>query len=67
MANIKELKRVIDDSGMTIVAISKKSGIARGTIYNRLNGIGDFTTAEIVGLTDALRLSKKQRDYIFLS
>ncbi len=52
---------------MTITAISKKTGILRETIYNRLNGIGEFTASEIVRLTAVLRLTKSERDQIFLS
>lgn len=67
MADIERVKSLIDDSGMTIVAIAKKSGIPRASLYNRLNGIGDFTITEVVGLTNALKLSKAERDEIFLS
>ena len=66
MANIEMLKNVIDDSGMTMVAISKKSGVKRETLYNRLAGIGEFTASEIVGLSKALKMTKTERDYIFL-
>ena len=66
MANMEMLKNVIDDSGMTMVSISKKSGIKRETLYNRLSGIGDFTASEIVGLTKALKITKTERDQIFL-
>ena len=66
MANIEMLKNTIDDSGMTMVAISKKSGIRRETLYNRLAGIGDFTASEIVGLSKALKMTKTERDKIFL-
>lgn len=67
MADIKTLKDMIEDSGMTMVAIASKSGIERATLYNRLKGVGDFTASEIVGLSDALHLSRAQRDAIFLS
>ena len=67
MSDIKLLKSKIDDSGMTIVAIAEKSGIERATLYNRLNGKGEFTASEIVGLSTTLRLSKPERDKIFLS
>lgn len=50
-----------------MTAIAKKGGIARETLYNRLNGIGEFTASEIVGLSYALKLTKKQRDEIFLT
>jgi len=67
MANINLLKETINDSGMTMVAIAEKSGMERTTLYNRLNGIGDFTSREIVGLAAALRMPKALRDRIFLS
>lgn len=57
----------IKDSGMTMVAIAEKSGIDRATIYNRLNGIGEWTASEIVSLSKALRLTKPERDAIFLT
>ena len=67
MADIKLLKSKIEESGMTIVAIAEKSGIDRATLYNRLNNKGEFTASEIVGLTSVLRLSKPDRDKIFLT
>ncbi len=67
MANIEMLKKYIEDSGMTMTAISKKSGINRVTLYNRLNGVGEFTVSEVVGLVEALRLKKSEREEIFLS
>ena len=66
MADIKLLKERIADSGMTIKAICKKSGIHRETFYNRLKG-GEFTASEIVGLTKTLKLSRSDRDKIFLN
>lgn len=65
MVNIDLLKFRIEDSGMTMVSLSKKSGITRETLYNRLNGIGEFTASEIVGLSNALKISRKDRDDIF--
>lgn len=67
MTDIELLKEKIKDSGMKMTSIAEKSGIVRETLYNRLAGIGDFTATEIVGLTDTLRLSKAERDKIFLS
>ena len=67
MADIEILKKCIEDSGMTMTAISQKSGINRVTLYNRLNGVGEFTVSEVVGLVEALRLKKPERDKIFLS
>lgn len=67
MADIELLKNKIESSGMTMSSVAKKSGIVRETLYNRLNGIGEFTASEIVGLSKALRLSVEERDQIFLN
>ena len=63
--DIALLKKKMDESGMTMVAISAKSGILRETLYNRMNGKGEFLASEIVGLTKALNLSKTEREKIF--
>ena len=68
MVNIELLKDTIDDRGMSIVRLSEKSGITRATLYNRLTAKkGEFTASEIVGITDALRLTNKERDSIFFA
>lgn len=67
MTDITMLKSAITDSGMTMVALSKKAGITRETLYNRLNGIGEFTASEIVGLSDALHLRNADRNRIFFA
>lgn len=67
MADIKALKEKINNSGMTFSSIAKKSGILRETLYNRLNGVSDFTATEIVGLSRTLKLTKSERDDIFLN
>lgn len=67
MTDIDLLKEKIKDSGLKIIFIAEKTGILRETLYNRLNGKGEFTASEIVALSDVLRLSKADRDKIFLS
>lgn len=66
MPNIELLKQKMSESGMTVIAIAQKSNIDRVTLYNRLNGKGEFKTSEIVGISEALRLTRKERDDIFL-
>lgn len=66
MVDLQLLKKTIDDRGITIVRLAEKSRIERATLYNRLNNKGEFTASEIVGLSDALMLSKEERDSIFL-
>lgn len=65
MANVELLRKKISDSGMTMTAISNKSGILRETMYNRMKS-GDFYASEIAALTRVLHLSRKERDDIFL-
>ena len=67
MTDFSLLKDKIQDSGMTMVAISKKSGILRETLYNRMNGVGDFTAREMMALSDTLKLSNSDRDAIFFA
>lgn len=71
MANVELLKEKIKDSGMTMVAISKKSGIERATLYKKINDNEEkrpeFTATEIVSLSNVLRLTRAERDKIFLS
>ena len=66
MPNIELLKNKIEDSGLPMTVISRKSGIVRETLYNRLSGVGEFTASEIIGLSDVLKLTKAERDQIFL-
>ncbi len=65
--DVERLKKSIRESGMTMKAIAEKAGINRITLYNRLNGVGEFTASEIVGLSDVLHLSRSERDHIFLA
>ena len=67
VTDLELLKEKIKDSGMTITAIAQKSGILRETLYNRMSGKGEFTASEIVSLTRALKLSRPERDKIFLN
>lgn len=67
MTDMELLLSKIKESGMTMVAISEKSGIDRTTLYNRFKGKGEFTASEIVSISSVLRLTKPERDKIFLS
>lgn len=67
MVKLEKLKAKIAESGMTMTAIANKSGMLRATLYHRLNGSGEFTASEIIGMTRALKLTRADRDDIFLS
>lgn len=66
MTDVEKLKKHIENSGMTIVAISEKTGISRETIYNRMK-TGDFKVSEICALSRVLRMDKDKRDEIFFA
>lgn len=65
MTDFELLREKMTDSGMTVTAIARKSGILRETLYNRLNGKSEFSASEIVSLTNVLHMSKEERDEIF--
>ena len=67
MVDIERLKEVIDDRGMTMTAISDKTGILKATLYNRFKGIGEFTASEIMSLSDVLFLNTDEREAIFFA
>lgn len=61
------LKKKINERGLSMTELSKRTGIVRATLYNRLAGIGEFTASEITALTRVLGLTNKERDKIFLN
>ena len=67
MVNLDLLKTTINDRGITIVSIAGKMGISREGLYKKLSGEAEFKASEIEKMTDALRLSKKERDAIFFA
>lgn len=67
MTNLELLKEKIEESGMTMVAIARKTGIKRETLYNKLSGKSEFTASEIVAMSKVLRLSVEEREAIFFA
>lgn len=67
MPDLEKLNEVIKDSGMTMVAIASKTGINRMTLYNRINGKGDFTISEMVALSKVLHMDTDTRNAIFFA
>lgn len=65
MTDFALLKEKIKETGMTMKAIAEKTGILRETLYNRLNGKGEFSASEIIALSKVLSLSNEIRDEIF--
>ena len=67
MGNMAELRRKIDQSGMTMTAVAEKIGVSRETLYNKLSGESEFKASEIVSLTRVLRLERTEQDDIFFT
>lgn len=67
MTDVKLLKEKIADTGMTITAISRKTGILRETLYKKINGETEFKASEISAISDVLRLNNSERDKIFFA
>ena len=67
MTAADRLKDKIEERGMPMTTVANRSGILRQTLYNRLNGVGDFTASEIISLSTALRLTQEERDEIFFA
>lgn len=61
----KRVKEAIEHRGMSMTIVADRANINRVTLYNRLDGIGEFTVSEMLGLKRALRLSLSEFNYIF--
>lgn len=61
-----KLKAKIEDIGMTIVTLANKADIKRYTLDRRLAGYGEYTVAEMEGISKALKLTVAEKREIFL-
>ena len=66
MVDVNLLKKKIDESGMTMVAVCEKTGILRQTMYKRLDDPA-FTVDEANALRKVLRLSSSEVRKIFFA
>lgn len=67
MVNLEKLVKSIEDSGITMSALARKTGIKRETLYNRLNNSAEFKASEMMKLAEALGLSKEECCEIFFA
>lgn len=67
MTDVEKLREKISDSGLTITAISRKTGILRETLYNKVSGVSEFKASEIAAISKVLQLSQEERDAIFFA
>lgn len=65
--NLKLLDKKIKSSGITIVHLAKSMDISRGALYNKLNGTTEFKVSEANLIFDILKLSKAEKEEIFLT
>ena len=67
MPDMNLLESKIKESGITKTAVARKAGMVRGTLYNRLNNVGEWTVSEVDAISKVLRLTKPERDKIFFN
>ncbi len=66
MTDAKLLREKITAAGVTITFLADRLGCCRNRIYSILDG-AECSASEIVGLSEALHLTKGERDAVFLS
>lgn len=66
MVNVEELTKAYESSGVTVTFIANYMGCSRNKVYAMLKG-GECSVTEMIKFCEALRLTKEQRDAIFLS
>lgn len=67
ITNLKLLDQKINESGMGPVALAAAWGVSLPTYYKLKAGESEFTASAIVRATLSLRLTKEERDLIFLT
>lgn len=64
--NYEELNRVIDESGLKRSYIAVNIGMTPKVFYDRTQGISKWKVDEAQAFSKLLKLTKAQRDNIFL-
>lgn len=67
MTNVELLQQKIDESGLGPVALAAAWGVSMPTYYKLKAGESEFTASIIVAATLSLKLTREERDAIFLS
>ena len=67
MPNMSAFRSKLYDSGITITALARKTGMSRAAFYKKMQGDSEFKLSEIVSICNALRLTNEERDHIFFS
>ena len=67
MTNVELLQQKIDESGLGPVVLAAAWGVSLPTYYKLKAGESEFTASIIVAATHTLRLTRAERDAIFLA
>ncbi|WP_329385670.1 toxin-antitoxin system, antitoxin component, Xre family protein [Anaerofustis butyriciformans] len=67
MTNTKAFIKKKFESGLSYSYLAKKIGISREALYKKRDNVTEFKASEIAILTKEMKLSKEERDNIFLS
>ena len=67
MTNVELLQKKIDESGLGPVALAAAWGVSLPTYYKLKAGESEFTASIIVAATVTLKLTRDERDAIFLT
>lgn len=67
MTNLEELKRAIQNSGIPITIISKRTHMNRRSLYNKINGKTEFKVSEMDSLSKVIGLNEKKKSEIFFA
>lgn len=59
-------KYYVARAGLTLAKVSEILGIDASTLHRKINGITDFTRAEILFLRQCLHLSLEESEQLFL-
>lgn len=65
MTDTALLKSAIDKSGYKLGYIADQMGIARNTLYRKVNGKSDFTAEQMNDICKLLRIQARDRPRIF--
>ena len=66
MTDCKKLNELINESDYPINVIAEKAGMTTQSLHNKRTGKREFTIREMVALCKILKISKPEREQIFL-
>lgn len=67
MVNSEKLKEKIDETGVSISHLARKSGMTRESFYNKMNNETEFKVSEMLKISKALNISFEEREEIFFA